>query len=583
VNRSRFTATASRTAAALRAVAGAPTLFLSAAAVTAILLAWTHEWARGSTTHGLSPIFFYLFTDSDAVGLQGALLILCAAALFTAAWKRAGSTRGAWRLALSATALPNWLGRHPLRVASLTAVVFSWGAWTVYRHWPLCMDEYAAVFQSQIFAAGHVAGHFPPQLLDWLIPRGFQDYFLNVVPATGAVTSSYWPSFALLLTPFTWLGIPWVCNPLLSAATLVATHRLALRLFGDREAAGLAVLLTLASPEFFADGISYYSMSAHALANTLYALLLVAPAAAAPTATLPSPRKACLAGVVGSIALTLHNPVPHTLFALPWILWLVSRPGGIRATAWLFAGYLPLAVLLGLGWFFATSPSGNVAALTAPFAFPNGTVVLMRLAGIAKLWAWAVPGLLILAVAGAWNWRRNSACLLLACSALLTLLGYFFVPVDQGHGWGYRYFHTAWIALPILAVAALKRPLGVAPARQHLFADGTTRRFIVACAILSLLGATTLRAVQIHGFIARHQRQIPAYAGSEHRVVILNTQHTFYGRDLVQNDPWLRENTITLITHGASADAAMMHANFPAMHPVYADRFGAVWSAGSAN
>jgi hypothetical protein len=63
--------------------------------------------------------------------------------------------------------------------------------------------------------------------------------------------------------------------------------------------------------------------------------------------------------------------------------------------------------------------------------------------------------------------------------------------------------------------------------------------------------------------------------------VILNTQHTFYGRDLIQNDPWLRENAIILITHGPKADAAMMGAIFPAMHPVYSDRFGAVWSAAS--
>jgi hypothetical protein len=191
----------------------------------------------------------------------------------------------------------------------------------------------------------------------------------------------------------------------------------------------------------------------------------------------------------------------------------------------------------------------------------------------------------VLAVAGAWKWRRHSACLLLAASALLTLIGYFFVPVDQGHGWGYRYFHTAWIALPILAVAALKRPptARAEGSGPRLLEDATTRRFIVACAILSLLGGTTLRAFQINGFIARHQRQVPAYAGTDQRVVILNTQHTFYGRDLVQNDPWLRETVITLITHGARADAAMMAVNFPGLHPIYADRFGTVWSATSAN
>ncbi|MGG2305238.1 hypothetical protein ACE4Z6_27835, partial [Salmonella enterica] len=82
--------------------------------------------------------------------------------------------------------------------------------------------------------------------------------------------------------------------------------------------AGLAILLTVASPVFFANGISYYSMPAHLFANALYALLLIDP----------TPRRAFAAGLLGSIALTLHNPVPHLLFALPWIGWLALRPGG---------------------------------------------------------------------------------------------------------------------------------------------------------------------------------------------------------------------------------------------------------------
>jgi hypothetical protein len=551
-------------------------LALATALVTASLLLWAHLLAAGTDTHGLSPIFFYLFTVSDANSLKWALGIIVAAALLS----RLGTSHLESRLA----ALLQWIGRHPLWVAAGSAVLLSWGAWSVYLHWPLSMDEYAAVFQSKLFASGHVAGHFPPQLLDWLIPRGFQDYFINVRPATGAVTSAYWPSFALLLTPFTWLGIPWICNPLISAATLLATHRLALRIFGDFEAAGLAVLLTVASPEFLADGISYYSMSAHLLANTLYALLLLpvtspgaataaAPAGASPAgASIPTAVKAFLAGVIGSIALTLHNPVPHILFALPWIIWLLFRPGGLRVTLYLFAGYLPLCLLLGLGWVLSTFPHGDtVGTFTAPFALPNSTVALMRLVGLAKLWAWSVPGLLLLTLVGAWRSWVNISCRLLATSAVLTVVGYFFVPVDQGHGWGYRYFHSAWIALPILAVAALRR-------RSPRTMGPRDTWFIVACALLTLLAGTALRASQIHGFIARHQRQVPAYAGTEHRVVILDTQHTFYGRDLVQNDPLLREHVVTLITHGPQADAAMMRAQFPAMHEVYADRFGTVWS-----
>ncbi len=541
----------------------ARTLFFAAMLFTAVLLLWIWQLSHRGGTHGLSPIFFYLFTVGDYAGLECLLVILLAAALVPSRFPTQGVLA--------------WLGNNPGWVAAASALVISGGAWQVYRHAPLSMDEYSAFFQSEVFAAGHLAGQFPPPLLDWLIPRGFQNYFLRVVHDTGRVASTYWPSFALLLAPFTWLGVPWVCNPLISAATVLSVHRLAWRIFGDIESAGLAVLLTVASPVFFAEGISYYSMPAHLLANTLYALLLIAP----------TPRKAFAAGLVGSVALTLHNPVPHLLFALPWIVFVLRRPGGWRTAIALAAGYLPLSLLLGLGWFLLTTPSGQeVARLTTPFAWPTSAGLLARGVGIAKLWAWAVPGVLLLAVIGAWKWRRDNACLLLASSALLTLLGYTFVPFDQGHGWGYRYFHSAWMALPILAVAATRRPpadlargnSGECPP-AGLFEENAARTFIVVCALLSLLGATALRAFQIHDFIVRHQSQVPAYSGIEHRVVILDTRTTFYGRDLVQNDPWLRENTITLITHGPQADADMMRANFPRMREVYADRFGSVWSA----
>jgi hypothetical protein len=538
---------------------GGRSLFLFTVLVTAALVLWTHAWAHGSSTYGLTPIFFFLFVVGDYAALKCALAIGLAAAVVPNRFRT--------------SALLQWLGWHPGWAAAGSVVMLSCGAWMVYLHSPLSMDEYAPFFQSQVFAAGHLAGQFPPQLLDWLIPRAFQNYFLNVRPGTGLVTSAYWPSFALLLTPFTWLGVPWMANPVISGLTILSVHRLALRIFVDRGAAGLAVLLTAASPVFFADGISYYSMSAHLLANTLFALLLVAP----------TPRRAFLAGLIGSVALTLHNPVPHILFALPWIAASLWRRDGLRTSAWLFAGYLPLCLVLGLGWFVLTSPAGGGIAHNSPFAWPSQSVFLARTVGIAKVWAWAVPGLPILAAVGAWKRRGDNPCLLLALSALLTLVVYVFVPFDQGHGWGYRYFHSAWIALPILATAAVSRTPsdahGAGAGKAGIFEDGAARSFIVACALLSLTVGIGFRAVQIREFIVEHQSQMPAYPGTERRVIILDTRATFYGRDLVQNDPWLRDAATIMITHGPDADAAMMRANYPQLHRVYADRFGSVWSA----
>jgi hypothetical protein len=556
--------------------AGPRTLFLVGAMVTTGILVWTFQMRLTGELHGLATIFFVLFAYKDFPGAVCALLILLGA-LFGSRY-------------LPARRVVQWAGDQPLVIVVITALLLALGTLAIYHNHPLSMDEYAAYFQSRIFAAGHLNGRFPVPLLDWLIPHGFQNYFLNVSRATGSVAESYWPGCALLLTPFTWAGVPWLCNPVISALTLLVIHRLALELFDDREAAGFALLLTIASPVIFANGIAYYSMPAHLLANSVFALLLIRP----------TPLRAAAAGVVGSLALALHNPVPHMLFAAPWLVWVATRQGGRRLLAALIAGYLPLCVLLGLGWFVFSGHlvlEGFVSATTQVallnrlqsmiriFSLPNATVVLARLIGIAKIWVWAVPGLMILAVTGALRWRRDALCLLLTTSALLTLFGYFLVPVDQGHGWGYRYFHAAWMALPLLATAALFRPArspGQASSPTRLFEDGETKGFVAACILLTLVFGIGFRAYQLQEFIARDVSQVPQYKGTERRVVILDGRFSFYGADLVQNDPWLRGNEIRMYSHGAAADEKMMAQYYPEHHKVYADRYGTVWSQLSA-
>jgi hypothetical protein len=556
--------------------AGPRTLFLVCALVTIAILLWTLQMRVTGNVHGLSASFFVLFAGNDYPGAVCALLILVGAFF--------GSRY------LPAQRMVRWAGDHPFVIALVTGALLALGTLGIYHNHPLAMDEYAAYFQSRAFAAGRLAGRFPAPLLDWLIPPGFQDYFLNVSRAAGTVAETYWPGFALLLTPFTWASVPWLCNPAISASTLLVIHRLALELFDDREAAGFALLLTVASPVIFANGISYYSMPAHLLANSVFALLLLHPA----------PLRAAAAGVVGSFALVLHNPVPHMLFAAPWLIWIATRRGGLRSLTALIAGYLPLCALLGIGWFLfsghligeglrsaaaAASPSHRLQSMVKIFSLPDATVLLARFIGIAKTWVWAVPGLMILATAGAIRWRHDALCRLLTASALLTLLGYFLVPVDQGHGWGYRYFHSAWMALPLLATAALFRPASRAAETEHpprLFQDRGTQDFVAACILLTLIFGVGFRAWQIQDFIARDLSQMPHYKGTERRIVIIDSSSSFYGADLVQNDPWLRGNEVRMYSHGARADEQMMAKNYPELHRIYADRYGSVWSRASA-
>jgi hypothetical protein len=543
--------------------------FLVSAAITALIIVWAGVLAGRSSGLQLSPIFLVLFTRLDYAGGVCALLILLCA-LFAPA-------------RLPARSILRWIGENPSLVALGSLAVLSLGALVVYRNHPLSMDEYSQFFQSEVFAGGHLAGKFPVSLIDWLIPKPFQDHFLFVSPRTGAVASGYWPSFALLLAPFTWLGVPWACNPILSATTLLAIHRLGLAIFNDIEAAGAALLFTVASPVFFANGISYYSMPAHMLANCIYALLLLRA----------TTGRALLAGIVGSIALTLHNPVPHILFALPWLLWIASRRDAARLIGCLFAGYLPLVLLLGIGWwrFYSGLPhdglsdadasSGTLASLKqvgSVFALPSSSLLLARLIGIAKIWVWAMPGLMLLASVGAWRWRSNPACRLLVAGAIVTLLGYLIVPFDSGHGWGFRYFHSAWMALPLLSAGALTRVSS--KDGQSLVTEGEGLRvYVIGCALLSLIAGVGFRATQMRDFIAEDLQRVPARECPTRCVMLLNPLAAFYEVDLIQNDPWLRGNIVRMISRGAGANATMMSREFPEMRRISSGAFGELWSA----
>lgn len=464
-----------------------------------------------------------------------------------------------------------WVGGNPGIVAVATTLALAAGSRYVYHAHPLSMDEYALVFQSRIFAEGRLTGNYPVDLVDWIVPSFFQGRFIALAGATGEAVSVYWPGYSLLLTPFTLLGVPWLLNPLLSGGTVLLMHALGLRLLGHREAAGLVVLLTIASPAVTVNGISFYSMPGHLLANGLYLLLLLEP----------TPRRAFIAGAIGSFALVLHNPVPHILFALPWLVWLALRPDRFRLLGALVAGYLPGSLLLGFGWslflrqHIEATAAGGVAAAGATLLYDRvasiGTTVsslglASRPMDLAKLWLWSVPGMMALAVLGGWQLRRErSVWWAIAASGLLTYVGYFFVPFDQGHGWGARYFHSAWLVLPLLAVRVLRAP------------NAALSGYVAGCAILSLAILTSLRALQVEQFIARHLAQLPAAASGEAKVLIIDGRNSYYGWDLVRSDPFFRDEVRVFLSRGAERDAAMMAARFPAYRLIASDRHGWVW------
>ena len=102
--------------------------------------------------------------------------------------------------------------------------------------------------------------------------------------------------------------------------------------------------------------------------------------------------------------------------------------------------------------------------------------------------------------------------------------------------------------------------------------------------LLTLVFGVGFRAWQIQDFMARDLRQVPQYAGTSGRlVIILDSGSSFYGADLVQNDPWLRGQEIRMYTHGAAEDEKMIARYYPEIHKVHADGYGTVWSRASGS
>jgi hypothetical protein len=506
--------------------------------LTTLVLAYFHAADNHFfSTRRMTPIFRYLLMAYDAKTVWLTLAVCIAAAL--------------WKNPLPLFKVVDFIGLNITTVVTATVALLALGAVFIYHNDAFSMDEYAAVFQAKTFAAGRLTAQLPPTVVNWLIPPGFNGAFLVASRTTGQAMEAYWPGFSLILSPFEFIGTPWLCNSILAAIAIFLIHRITLEITDDRRSAGWAVLFTLASGAFAAYAISYYSMQAHLTANLLFVWLLLKP----------TPYRAFGAGIVGSLALALHNPLPHVLFAAPWIIAIARSKDQRRSFFALILGYLPLTFLMGAGWlylreFVTSGNSGfNVISdnISAVFRLPDLPMIDIRLAEIAKMWIWAVPCLFLLAVVGRLRRGDDRHVRLLTQSAVLTLVGYVFFIFDQGHGWGYRYFHSAWGAVPILAACAMN-------SRPH--SNDRLAAFAGAAAILNLALVVPLQMAQIDRIITRHSAQLPPPRRPGNNVYFV-ADGGFYRADLVQSDPLLRADDLILFSAGDALDAELVRQNWP--------------------
>lgn len=485
-------------------------------------------------------------------------------------------------IALSARGLPEvvarwaqWVGENPGWTCAAAFLGLAAGARFVYMAHPLSMDEYAPWMQAHAFAGGQLTVQYPPDLIDWIVPKWFQGVFIVVNRSTGDAISGYFPGLALALAPFAKLDLAWCANPALSVMALALIGDLAARSGGGASCRGWAMLAALASPQFTVNAMSFYAMPGLLALNLLFLWLLLRG----------TWQSAFVAGLVGGWALAMHNPVPHALMAIPCWLWLAANPRRWGRLSALAVGYLPVAACLGVGWSMLASAvrsTPGVAAATAAgtgagtgtaaglivnylssnlrmLHWPLPDLIEARWFAVWKTWIWACPGLLFLPFLIT---QRDLVQKLLIAALVLTFVFHFWVPFDQGHGWGFRYIHPVWALFPI--AGGLWMASTPAAARFG------------AIAVAAGLLATPAFLWQTHRFIAGAVAQRIEAPAEGRWVVFVAQQPGRYSGDLVQNAPGM-ERVLHLVSRGEVADRELMSARFPQAVAVRQDKRGSLW------
>ena len=424
---------------------------------------------------------------------------------------------------------------------------------------PIAADELVPIFQARLFASLRLVAEYDPLTLDSAIPPVSQGIFVLVSPQ-GEAMSVYLPGLALLLTPFVWLGAPWLIGPTFGALAVYLIGRLGSAIV-SRRAGVAAMFLTILSGQFLLTAMTPFPEGVHLALSVAFVWLIV----------LGKPHHYVLAGLIGGLALALKNPFPHFLFVLPWVVWLLRDPTRRRNLVPLAAGYLPGLVVIA-AWLLLqnqlTPPDfsddggfwlSKVSELVQP---PTMYSIAVRFVELLSTWTWSAPGLLVLAFIG-WLRTDDQRLRLLGFSFGLTVIGYTMFPNQQGLGYGARYFHAAWAVLPLLAASALIR-----------LRDEGLVRHVFAAALFGMV--LVLPAQLFYGHMLNERREAPVRALAAPGVDLYFVQfrgETGVSETVLAND-YSGSNEIVLVSQGRVRDQLVVDRWYPGARLVTENEWG---------
>jgi hypothetical protein len=469
-------------------------------------------------------VFFRLYALHESPLLLLLLVTTAAAALLV---------RGDARVADGSTMLERLRppSNRSVGIVALVMAALALATWYQVHHGVLLtLDEFTSDFQARIIGHGQLRAALPSAWQRYVGALN-SEFFTAYDSRDGSWFSQYLPGYALLKAPFLLLGLDPILNPLLAGLSVVLLGAVARRLWpGAGLRPWVAIALFATSSEVLMTSGTGYSMPAHLALNLLWLWLYQRDDA----------RSWGLALAVGVLALGLHNPIPHALFVAPFLLRLL-REGRWRRVTSAVAAYA-IGGAIWMAWLRMGNPYARPggAGLFAMFAVPTLLVVWLQLVNLSLLFTWHAPLFGPLAIVGLVRARRLDPVLSdLALGVLFTLGFYFFFPLTQGHGWGYRYAYQILGSLSLLAAAGAPWLVAATSPRRAQLLLGLSLA-------VALVLQVPIRFAQGERFIRPYAAAFRYIVSRPADVVLVHGDSIWYGRDLVRNDPFLRGQPIVV-------------------------------------
>jgi hypothetical protein len=469
--------------------------------------------------------FFFLDRQDRWLLLAGALLLgLCV-------WRLRARTQpfaGGWRLAVA--------------VGGVMVVATFAGHYGILSGHDMSRDEQMATFDAAIFAGGRLVAPLDAVWRDHA--AALNTMFMYPTSESAAWVSTYLPFNAALRALFGLLGDAALAGPamtLLGAAALWGCVR---RIWPDnREAPVVALLLYLGSGQIWLNGMTAYAMPAHLALNLCWLWLFLRRAPWADIAAL----------TIAFIAVGLHQPILHPMFAAP-ILFLLVLERDWRRAALYFAGYAAIGAfwISWPGWMWSLVEAGGGAPQAAGVDFLSRIALAMEgsagglalmVANLLRFVAWQHLLLLPLLVMGVRIARRDRMAGALAGGVLLTLAVVAVILPYQGHGFGYRYLHGLIGNCILLAVYGW-----VSLGDQ----SGQWRTLLMRSTVTGLVILLPIQAWMAHSFYAPPAGVSKRLSAIDADYIVVGAGDAPFAADLVINPPFLGERPIRLLREAIS-------------------------------